>query len=83
MAWRHHDSIVADPFPKSNEYNASDVTKLREVVIALRKPHPSLLYVAGLSHVWKHAGRAFILKDSKGKGCKVAVGELLPPASAE
>ncbi|GKF93351.1 hypothetical protein Tco_0280070, partial [Tanacetum coccineum] len=56
--------------------------KLREVVIALRKPHPSLLYVAGLSHVWKHADRAFSLKDSKEKGCKVATGELLPPGSA-
>ncbi|GJZ83530.1 hypothetical protein Tco_0648703 [Tanacetum coccineum] len=91
MAWRHHDSSIADPFPKSNEYNASDVTKLREVVIALRKPHPSLLYVAGLSHVWKYADRAFSLKDPKGKvvtmaeflrlpnfkGCKVAAGELL------
>ncbi|GJV72729.1 hypothetical protein Tco_1492724 [Tanacetum coccineum] len=30
MAWRHHDSSVADPFPKSNEYDASDVATLRE-----------------------------------------------------
>ncbi|GKC81851.1 hypothetical protein Tco_1137568 [Tanacetum coccineum] len=96
MAWRHHDSSVTDPSPKSNEYNASDVAKMREVVIALRKPPPSLLYVAGLSHVWKHASRAFSLKDPKGKvvtmaeflrlpnfkGCKVAAGELLPPGSA-
>ncbi|GJU51598.1 zinc finger, CCHC-type containing protein [Tanacetum coccineum] len=28
MAWRHHDSSVADPFPGSSEYNASDVAKL-------------------------------------------------------
>ncbi|GJR04750.1 putative reverse transcriptase domain-containing protein [Tanacetum coccineum] len=28
MAWRHHDSSVADPFPKPSEYNASDVPKL-------------------------------------------------------
>ncbi|GKF58165.1 hypothetical protein Tco_0171702, partial [Tanacetum coccineum] len=63
MAWRHHDSSVADPFPKPSEYNASDVTKLHEVVIAPRKPHPSILYVDGLSHVWKHVGRAFSLKD--------------------
>ncbi|GJV64440.1 hypothetical protein Tco_1475268 [Tanacetum coccineum] len=96
MAWRHHDSSVADPFPKSNEYNASDVTKLREVVISLCKPPPSLLYVAGLSNVWKHAGYAFFLKDSKGKvlsmaeflrlpnfkGCKITVGALLPPGMA-
>ncbi|GJT36038.1 hypothetical protein Tco_0926457 [Tanacetum coccineum] len=41
MAWRHHDSSVADPFPKPDEYNASHVAKLREVVIALRKPPPT------------------------------------------
>ncbi|GJX99093.1 hypothetical protein Tco_0356112 [Tanacetum coccineum] len=95
MAWLHHDSNVADPFPKSNEYNASDVTKLREVVISLRKPPPSLLYVAGLSNVWKHVGHAFYLKDSKGKvlsmaeflrlsnfkGCKITAGVLLPPGT--
>ncbi|GKC58018.1 hypothetical protein Tco_1085616, partial [Tanacetum coccineum] len=87
---------VADAFPKSNKYNASDVMKLREVVISLRKPPPSLLYVAGLSNVWKHAGHAFFLKDSKGKvlsmveflrlsnfkGCKITVGALLPPGMA-
>nr|GEV63336.1 hypothetical protein [Tanacetum cinerariifolium] len=51
MAWRHHDSSVADPFPKPNEYNASNVAKLREVVIALHKPHLSLLYVVGISQL--------------------------------
>nr|GEY12706.1 hypothetical protein [Tanacetum cinerariifolium] len=81
---------VSDPFPKSNEYNASDVAKLREVVISLRKPPPNLLYVAGLSNVWKHAGHTFFLKDSKGKGnaivppvltlysCKITACTLLP-----
>nr|GEV46271.1 hypothetical protein [Tanacetum cinerariifolium] len=68
MAWRHHDSIVANPFPKPSEYDALDVAKLCEVVIALHKPPPSFLYVACLSHVWKHASRAFSLKDPKGKG---------------
>ncbi|GKD36986.1 hypothetical protein Tco_1257193 [Tanacetum coccineum] len=96
MAWRHHDSSVADPFPKPSEYNASDVAKLREVVISLRRPPLSILYVAGLSNVWKHAGRAFSIKDSEGKvitmaeflrlpnfkGCKVAAGTLLPPGTA-
>ncbi|GJZ98425.1 hypothetical protein Tco_0670878 [Tanacetum coccineum] len=96
MAWRHHDSSVVDPFPKPTEYNASDVTKLREVFISLRKPPPSLLYVAGISNVWKHAGRVFSLKDSKGKvvtmaeflrlpnfkGCKIVGGDLLPLGSA-
>ncbi|GJR04996.1 hypothetical protein Tco_0527980 [Tanacetum coccineum] len=82
MAWRHHDSSVADPFPASIEYDVSDAAKIREVVIALRKPPPSLLYVAGLSHVWKHAGRAFSLKDPKGKGWKVVASALLTPGSA-
>ncbi|GJS87343.1 hypothetical protein Tco_0769979 [Tanacetum coccineum] len=67
MAWRHHDSSVADPFPR-----------------------PSL------SNVWKHAGRAFSIKDSDGKvitmaeflrlpnfkGCKVSAGTLLLPSAA-
>ncbi|GKA32458.1 hypothetical protein Tco_0718825 [Tanacetum coccineum] len=57
------EEFVADPFPKPSEYNASDVTKLREVVISLRRPPLSILYVAGLSNVWKHAGRAFSIKD--------------------
>ncbi|GKA49874.1 hypothetical protein Tco_0742947 [Tanacetum coccineum] len=96
MSWRHHDSSVSDPIPKPDEYNASDVAKLREVVIPLRKPPPSILYVAGLSNEWKHAGRAFSIKDSNGEvitmaeflrlpdfhGCKVSAGELLPPGSA-
>nr|GEX31467.1 hypothetical protein [Tanacetum cinerariifolium] len=93
MAWRHHDSSVADPF---GEYNASNVAKLREVVISLRWPPLSILYVAGLSNVWKHADRAFSIKDLEGKvitmaeflrlpnfkGGKIAVGTLLPPGAA-
>nr|GEU42395.1 hypothetical protein [Tanacetum cinerariifolium] len=96
MALRHHDFSVANPFPKPSKYDALDVAKLREVVIALHKPPSSFLYVAGLSHVWKHASRAFSLKDPKGKvvtmteflrllnfyGCKVATGDLLPPGLA-
>ncbi|GJU09507.1 putative CCCH-type zinc finger family protein [Tanacetum coccineum] len=62
MPWRHHDSSVSDPIPKPDEYNASDIAKLREVVIPLRKPPPSILYIAGLSNVWKHAGHAFSIK---------------------
>ncbi|GJZ78779.1 hypothetical protein Tco_0643616 [Tanacetum coccineum] len=96
MAWRHHDSSVADPFPGSSEYNASDVAKLREVVISLRRRPLSILYVAGLSNVWKHAGRAFSIRDSEGKvitmaeflrlpnfkGCKVTADALLLPGAA-
>ncbi|GJU97609.1 zinc finger, CCHC-type containing protein [Tanacetum coccineum] len=58
MAWRHHDSSVADPFPK-----------------------PENNTIAGLSNVWKHSGHVFSLKDSKGKGCKVVAGAILPPGS--
>nr|GEV66998.1 hypothetical protein [Tanacetum cinerariifolium] len=36
----------------------------------------------GLSNVWKHAGHAFSLKDSEGKGFKVSVGALLPADTA-
>ncbi|GJT63150.1 hypothetical protein Tco_1006683 [Tanacetum coccineum] len=65
-----------NPIPKPDEYNASDVTKLREVVIPLRKPPPSILYVAGLSNEWKHAGRAFSIKDSNGE-------EDIPPKTGD
>ncbi|GJR16182.1 hypothetical protein Tco_0798834 [Tanacetum coccineum] len=93
---RHHDSSVTDPFPRPSEYNAPDVAKLREVVISLRRPSLSILFVAGLSNVWKHACRAFSIKDSEGKvitmaeflrlpnfkGCKVVAWTLLPPSTA-
>nr|GEX93122.1 hypothetical protein [Tanacetum cinerariifolium] len=96
MAWRHHDSSIADPFPRPGEYNASNVAKLREVVISFRWPPLSILYVTGLSNVWKHADRAFSIKDLEGKvitmaeflrlpnfkGGKIAVGTLLPPGAA-
>ncbi|GJW24722.1 hypothetical protein Tco_0038533 [Tanacetum coccineum] len=96
MALRHHDSSVADPFPRPSKYNASDVARLREVVISIRRPPLSILYAVGLSNVWKHAGRAFSIKDSEGKvitmaeflrlpnskGCKVAAGTLLSPGAA-
>ncbi|GJT81173.1 hypothetical protein Tco_1055515 [Tanacetum coccineum] len=98
LPWPGDITILVLPtlFHKSNEYNASNVTKLREVVISLHNPPPSLLYVAGLSNVWKHVGHAFYLKDSKGKvlsmaeflrlpnfkGCKITAGVLLPPGTA-
>ncbi|GJS61691.1 hypothetical protein Tco_0656475 [Tanacetum coccineum] len=67
IPWRHHDSSVADPLPKSREFNESDVERLREVVITLHKPSPSLLYADGLSYSWKHARHVSILKDLKEK----------------
>ncbi|GJX80879.1 gypsy type transposase [Tanacetum coccineum] len=69
MAWRHHDSSVADPFPGSSEYNASDVAKLREVVISLRRP-PLIITMAEF------------LRLLNFKGCKVTAGALLPPGAA-
>ncbi|GJW09113.1 hypothetical protein Tco_1571536 [Tanacetum coccineum] len=35
MAWRHHDSSVADPFPRPSEYNASDIAKLSFQLITM------------------------------------------------
>nr|GEW67264.1 hypothetical protein [Tanacetum cinerariifolium] len=67
MAWKHHDSSVADPHPKSKEFIESDAERLCEVVITLHKPSPSLLYADGLSHSWKHVKHVSILKDPKGK----------------
>ncbi|GKE87161.1 hypothetical protein Tco_1564636, partial [Tanacetum coccineum] len=71
MAWRHHDSSVVNPFPKPSEYNASDVTKLQEVVISLRRPPLSVLYVAVIT-------MAEFLRLPNFKGCKVSAGALLP-----
>ncbi|GKF50175.1 hypothetical protein Tco_0146642, partial [Tanacetum coccineum] len=64
---RHHDSSVTDLFPIFGEFSESDAEKLREVVITLYKPSPSLLYAAGLSHSWKHAGHVSLLKGPDGK----------------
>ncbi|GJR98591.1 zinc finger MYM-type protein 1-like protein [Tanacetum coccineum] len=44
MPYRYHDSSVADPFPRSEEFNESEAGRLREVVITLHKPPASLLY---------------------------------------
>ncbi|GJU44540.1 hypothetical protein Tco_1201806 [Tanacetum coccineum] len=85
-------SCVGTPFPKLDEFNESDVERLRKIVITLHKPSPILLYVVGLSHVCKHAGHVLILKRPKGKvltmaeflhlpnfRCyKVAAGTLMP-----
>ncbi|GJX93586.1 hypothetical protein Tco_0348172 [Tanacetum coccineum] len=96
MAWRHHDASVADPFPKPSEYNEQDAARLREIAIPLHKPYNSLLYVAGLSLVWKEAGHVPILMGPKREvltmaeflrlpdlyGCKIVVKALLPPGAA-
>ncbi|GJX94370.1 hypothetical protein Tco_0348956 [Tanacetum coccineum] len=62
---RHHDSSVANPFPKPSEFDTSDIAKLREVVIVLRKPPPSLLYAAGLSHAWNTGDPTCLTKTER------------------
>ncbi|GKF18805.1 hypothetical protein Tco_0063723, partial [Tanacetum coccineum] len=71
MAWWHHDSSVAVPFPGPREYNTSNVAKLREVVISLRRPPLSVLYVLSL---WPSFCDSLILKvlDDKEKKKKKA-----------
>ncbi|GKC45871.1 hypothetical protein Tco_1063593, partial [Tanacetum coccineum] len=73
MAWRHHDSSVAYPFPKPSEYNASDVTKLRE--------HAGRAFSIKDSE-GKVITMAEFLRLPNFKGCKVAAGTLLPPGAA-
>nr|GEU86371.1 hypothetical protein [Tanacetum cinerariifolium] len=96
MHWRHHDSSVADPFPKTDEFNESDTERLRK--------H------AGHSRIWKMLGTlVFLLLDYRVmllitclldssvfaalkmveflllpnfRGYKVAAGTLLPPGAA-
>nr|GEX41292.1 hypothetical protein [Tanacetum cinerariifolium] len=75
MAWRHHDSSVADPFPRPSEYNASEVAKLRDVIISLRKPPLSVLYVSVITV-------AEFLRLPNFEGCKVSADALLPPSAA-
>nr|GEX73272.1 hypothetical protein [Tanacetum cinerariifolium] len=58
-----------------DEYNASNVAKLREVVISLRRPPLSILYVAVITMVE-------FLRLPNFKGYKVVVGTLLPPGAA-
>ncbi|GKD88193.1 hypothetical protein Tco_1363700 [Tanacetum coccineum] len=78
MAWRHHDASIADPFPKPSEYNEQDAARLREVAISLHKPYNSLLYVVGLSLVWKESGHVPILKGPKGEVLTMAEFLRLP-----
>nr|GEW82907.1 hypothetical protein [Tanacetum cinerariifolium] len=75
MAWRHHDSNVAEPFPKSNEYNEQDVAKLQEVAVSLHKPYNGLLYVAALT-------MSEFLRLPNLHGCKIVAGALLSPGAS-
>nr|GEW50876.1 hypothetical protein [Tanacetum cinerariifolium] len=66
---------MADPPPKSREFNEIDVERLHEVVITLHKPHPSLLYAVRISTTLRHIGHDYFLKDSERK--VVTMAELL------
>ena len=68
MPWRHLDSDVSDPAPPASTYNEDHVALLREVMVPVHKPHPNLLYAAGLSNMWKYAGHRCILKGPGGDG---------------
>ncbi|GJS20057.1 hypothetical protein Tco_0448689 [Tanacetum coccineum] len=69
MPWRHHDSSVADPFPKSGKFSESKAERLHEFVITLHKPAPILTL-------------AEFLRMPNFKGCKVVAGTLLPSGTA-
>lgn len=68
LVWRHLDSDVSDPTPLPESYDGDKVARLREFLVPVHKPHPSLLYAAGLSSVWKHAGHRCVLKGPGGDG---------------
>ncbi|GJZ00552.1 hypothetical protein Tco_0517981 [Tanacetum coccineum] len=82
MAWRHHDSSVADVLPSPSEYNAADVATLLQVPIQLHKPYNSLLYVAGLSPTWKGLGHVPVMKGPGGKVLTMAEFLRLPDLGA-
>ncbi|GJX74519.1 hypothetical protein Tco_0313114 [Tanacetum coccineum] len=74
---RHHDSSVADPFPRPSEYNASDVAKLREVVISLSRPPLSIFSSpTGAARVTHLAPPAEQLEDVPPKTCDMVVAEI-------
>ncbi|GKE19943.1 hypothetical protein Tco_1431455, partial [Tanacetum coccineum] len=81
MAWRRHDSSVADPFPKSSEYGASDVAKLREVVISQTTSQPSIR-CSPFQHLEALVTMVEFLRLPNFKGCRVAACALLPPGTA-
>nr|GEX91323.1 hypothetical protein [Tanacetum cinerariifolium] len=91
MVWRHHDSSVTDPFPKSNEYNASDVAKLREdskgkvlsMAEFLRLPNfkgckitAGALLPAGVARVTHLANPAATLEDIPPKTADMTLAEI-------
>ncbi|GJS72811.1 hypothetical protein Tco_0705652 [Tanacetum coccineum] len=72
MPWRHQDSSVADLAPTG--VRAEDIRRLCENVIDLRPVHPAMLYVVGLTTIWKHVGHHPVFKDGEGMGVRVGKG---------
>nr|GEV15405.1 hypothetical protein [Tanacetum cinerariifolium] len=68
--YSHHFQQGGLRVPTSTVKYQSHVAKLQELVISLRKPPPSLLYVAVIS-------MAEFLRLPNFKGCKVSAGDLL------
>ncbi|GJU86763.1 hypothetical protein Tco_1294309 [Tanacetum coccineum] len=66
MAWRHRDTDVSDDFPI--RYNEDHANLVAEKIIPLRKPPQSLLFMAGLTTVYRHPDLSQILLDSEGRG---------------
>ncbi|GKA45555.1 hypothetical protein Tco_0738351, partial [Tanacetum coccineum] len=64
MPWRHQDSSLADP--SATGVRAEDIHRLCENVIDLRPVHPTMLYVVGLTTIWKHVGHHPVFKDGEG-----------------
>ncbi|GKB98074.1 retrovirus-related pol polyprotein from transposon TNT 1-94 [Tanacetum coccineum] len=60
---RHQDSSVEDPSPTC--VRAEDIRRLCENVIDLRPVHPAMLYVVGLTTIWKHVGHHPVFKDGE------------------
>ncbi|GJR71383.1 hypothetical protein Tco_0083748 [Tanacetum coccineum] len=84
MPWKHHHSRVADLPPSS--IRAEDVHRLCEHVIDLRHVHAGMLYVIGLTTMWKHVGVIRPLKMAKGmvtfpmaRGVRIGKGTALRP----
>nr|GEV60077.1 hypothetical protein [Tanacetum cinerariifolium] len=67
MAWRHHESSVADPFPRPDEYNASDHAGR---AFSIKDSEGNVIIMAKF------------LRLHNFKGCKVAAGTLLPLGAA-
>nr|GEV66347.1 hypothetical protein [Tanacetum cinerariifolium] len=90
MAWRHHDSSVANPFPRHSEYNTLDhagrtfsikVSKGKGNILVLSVVYLST-YLSIYSLFFVVITMAEFLRLPNFKGCKVTAGSLLLPGTA-